>query len=124
MRFRVACIVFAVAALVASPAWATVTVNFDPENAVITDVGLTTDVDLVADFSDAIVAWGLELDIASPTIATQITGPRAVTRRPNEGIIGYFSAPYRLSILSKYASQLSAFSWRKARAPSQSSGRL
>ena len=52
-----------------APALADITVAFEPQNAVITSLGGTTDVQLWANFDDSIVGWGLDLDLDMPTVA-------------------------------------------------------
>jgi hypothetical protein len=60
------------ALLAVAPAYGTVTVYFVPQHSFIPAPGGTTDVDVVADFTDAIVGWGLDLDVGLPGVADLI----------------------------------------------------
>jgi hypothetical protein len=72
MRCRkMTCTLLAVAAaLAASPAWGAVTVWFDLQDSEISAPGGTTSVEIWANFAEeAIVGWGLDLNIDYPGIA-------------------------------------------------------
>jgi hypothetical protein len=60
-------------ALLAAPAYATVTLNFVQQDTTIPVVGNTADVEIRADFTDAIVGWGLDLNVDFPGVAN-VTG--------------------------------------------------
>lgn len=62
-----ACAVAACA--MAVPAYATVTLSFVPTNTTIPSVGGTADIEIRADLTGAIVAWGLDLDVFDPGVA-------------------------------------------------------
>jgi hypothetical protein len=62
--------VLTVGLLAATPALATVDVWFDLQDSTITNVGLTVAVDIVADFSDPIISWGLDLNVEHPEFAS------------------------------------------------------
>jgi hypothetical protein len=62
--------VLTVGLLAATPALATVDVWFDLQDSTINDVGQTVAVDIVANFSDPIISWGLDLTIADSGIAS------------------------------------------------------
>ena len=57
------------ALIAATPAYATVTLNFVPQNSVIPTIGNTTNVEIRADFTQAVVGWGLDLNVANPGVA-------------------------------------------------------
>lgn len=60
----------ALLALVAAvPASATVTLHFVQQNTVIPTVGGTANVEIRADFTDAISGWGLDLNVSNPGVA-------------------------------------------------------
>ena len=56
--------------LIAAPATADVIVSWSAQDTVIPTVGETADVELWANFTDPIVAWGLDLTLPNPAIAS------------------------------------------------------
>lgn len=64
------CAVLAVGSLGLSAALGDVSVGFDAQDSVILTPGQTVLVDVVADMSDPILAWGLDVTVADPGIAT------------------------------------------------------
>jgi hypothetical protein len=58
-----------VGVLAVAPGSADVLVWFDPQDLVIPAVGNTTDVEVWANFTDPIVAWGLDLTVVDTSIA-------------------------------------------------------
>jgi hypothetical protein len=67
LKLKVACI--GLAALLAGPALADVTLQFVP-NEVTVNVGETADVDLVACMTEPILGWDVDLTFLDPTIAS------------------------------------------------------
>jgi hypothetical protein len=53
----------------ATPALADVQVSLDPAAAVV-EIGQTVDVDIVATFSDPVMAWGLDATLSDPSLGT------------------------------------------------------
>ncbi|HRX85584.1 MAG TPA: PEP-CTERM sorting domain-containing protein [Phycisphaerae bacterium] len=72
-KWKVVPAVALLALLAATPAFATVTLHFVPQDSFIPSVGGTTNVDIVADFTEGIGGWGLDLDVANPGVAS-LTG--------------------------------------------------
>ena len=68
-KSRIVCALLLTAALAASPALATVNVSFVAQDSVIPNVGDTVQVDVMANFTDAMTGWGLDLIIDDPGIA-------------------------------------------------------
>jgi hypothetical protein len=70
-KCRLLCTVLAVGAFSLASASADIMVGFDPTNAMINDVGLTTTVDIVADIpeNEPVLVWGLDLNVVNPGIA-------------------------------------------------------
>lgn len=71
VRLRTYCALLVVGTLALGSAWASITVRFDPVDSTIPNIGGTTLVDIVADIpeADAILTWGLDLDVANSAIA-------------------------------------------------------
>ena len=61
------------ALIAAAPAFATVNVYFVPQNSSIPTIGNTTNVEIRADFTDAIIGWGLDVNVTNPGVA-DLTG--------------------------------------------------
>ena len=70
-KCKVLCSILAVGMLGMAGASATIVVDFDPWYAYIDDVGLTTNIDIIADIpeEDAILGWGLDVIVDDPGIA-------------------------------------------------------
>ena len=71
VKLRTYCAILVVGTLALGSAWASITVSFNPVDSAITSLGGTALVDIVADIpeEDAILTWGLDLDVANPAIA-------------------------------------------------------
>ncbi len=63
------CTTMWVSFVIATPAFGGVVVSYAPVDAVIPSVGETTNMELWANFTDPIVAWGLDLTIMDPPVA-------------------------------------------------------
>ncbi|MBU0639873.1 MAG: PEP-CTERM sorting domain-containing protein [Planctomycetes bacterium] len=95
VKLRFCSVLLAVTTLAVGGAWADIMVDVNPVDATISDVGLTVTVDIVADIpeADAILVWGLDLDVADPGIAdwTLVSiGPlfNAVQQTPDGDLLG------------------------------------
>jgi len=69
---KAACAVAFIALVAAVPAFGTVTLNFVAQDTVIPLVGNTANVEIRADFTEDIVAWGFDLNVADPGVADLI----------------------------------------------------
>ena len=62
------------ATLFASSAWGDITVRFDPPDETV-GLGDVFTMDIVADITDPVIGWGLDLAIVDPTIVSTVGAP-------------------------------------------------